>query len=174
MYWDIRSMYLWGMAISTFISEAIIEKQLGVLEDEVFGQRMMQDFLENEPILASFLFSEDIKILEETEKSLFSYIIVAIWSASAEAYESARCTPEKIESLEEKNWEEFTSAKGDFRTKLDGFFEAFPQEDLLAFVEDLLQGEAEGEAEVALSKEGKEFILIKIKTLLDAMILPAA
>ena len=62
---------------------------------------------------------------------------------------------EEIEEIEEQNWTLLneTKAKG-FREKLDAFFEDYPQEDLLAFVEDAL---VEDEDDF-LTKEGKELI----------------
>jgi len=159
------------MAINTYISEEIIEKQLKELEDEAFGQQWMEDLLQKEPILAGFLFSEDLKILEDEEQSFYAYLVVAIWSSVAtNEYASAQCEPERIDELEEKNWEVFSNAKGDFRSKMDGFFESFPQEDLMALIEDMLESESEDEF---LTKEGKELVLIKTKTMLDVLILPA-
>ena len=159
------------MALNSFIDESIIERRLSDLESEEQGQQWMEDFLQKEPVLAGFLFSEDLKILEEDEKSLFSYLIVALWSsASGDHYQSANVSPTLVEEIEEQNWERYMGQKGNFRAKLDVFYKSFTQEDLLALLEDLLESEPE---ESSLTNEGKDLIFIKTKTMLDVLMLPA-
>ena len=156
------------MAISTFIKEAFIEQRIGALEDEAKIQEWIGDFLASEPVLASFIFSEDVNILKEEEKELYTYIIAGIWATIAkEYYESANLVPDQVAEIEEQNWDKFQQQKGSFREKLDAFFSGFNQEDLLALIEDLLEVDLIDEP---LSSEGRDLIFIKSKSFLDALI----
>ncbi|NJL73773.1 MAG: hypothetical protein HC892_00790 [Saprospiraceae bacterium] len=73
-------------------------------------------------------------------------------------------TEENLGEAEELNWEliENTNTR-DFRKQLDVFFEHYPQEDLLAFVEDSLVDDDE----FNVTAEGREIILVGLKTLID-------
>jgi hypothetical protein len=81
-------------------------------------------------------------------------------------------SPEELEEIEEGNWTQLNDAVGkNFRQKLDGFFEDYPQEDLLAFVEDSLVISKEGEEsdDFEISKEGREPIFVALKTIIDCL-----
>jgi len=156
------------MALSTFIKEAYIDQRIAALEDEAKIQEWIGDFLAEEPILASFIFSEDVNILKEEEKELYTYIVAGIWATVAkDFYQKAALAPEQVSEIEEKNWDSFQQQKGSFRDKLNVFFKGFPQEDLLALVEDLLEVDLVDEP---MSQEGRDLIFIKSKSFLDALI----
>jgi len=156
------------MALSKFIKEGFIEQRIEALEDEAKIQEWIGDFLAAEPVLASFIFSEDVNILKEEEKELYTYIIAGIWATVAkEHYQTANLNPDQVAEIEEANWDKFQQQKGGFREKLDTFFSGFPQEDLLALIEDLLEVDF---IEEPMSQEGRDLIFIKSKTFLDALI----
>lgn len=78
-------------------------------------------------------------------------------------------TEEKLGEAEEKNWElmnEVTAKR--FRDRLDRFFEQYPQEDLLAFIEDALADDEDGESIV--SPESREPIFIALKSMIDGLV----
>ncbi|MFT5382917.1 MAG: hypothetical protein ACI81W_000313, partial [Saprospiraceae bacterium] len=64
-------------------------------------------------------------------------------------------------------WEKLSEnqSKG-FRDKLDVFFENTSQEDLLAFVEDAL---VQDEEDDMISPEGREYVFITLKTIIDCL-----
>ncbi len=71
-----------------------------------------------------------------------------------------------IETAEDKNWEMLKDASGKhFRERLDVFFDAYPQEDLLAFAEDALVHDEEE----MVSSEGREYVFIALKTIIDCL-----
>ena len=74
---------------------------------------------------------------------------------------------ETIELKEEKNYELIEKSKAkSFRERLDVFFKEHPQEDLLAFAEDVLSDNDEDDE--TISSPAKEPIFIAIKTIVDA------
>ncbi len=156
------------MALSKFVKESFIEQRIEALEDEAKIQEWIGDFLATEPVLASFIFSEDVNILKEEEKELYTYIVACIWATVAkECYQPANLNPDQVAEIEEQNWDKFQQQKGNFREKLDVFFSDFSQEDLLALVEDLLEVDL---IEEPMSTEGRDLIFIKSKSFLDALI----
>ena len=69
---------------------------------------------------------------------------------------------------EERNWTLLQSSKSNnFQERLNPFFENYPQEDLLAFVEDAL---ADEEDDGLLTREGREPIFITLKSILDCWV----
>lgn len=70
-----------------------------------------------------------------------------------------------LSEQEDLNWKKILAQNGKFHQKLDAFFEGYPEEDLLAFIEDSLVDEGEG----SLSPVGQEVIFIKLKTLTDVL-----
>jgi len=157
------------MSISKYITEEIIDQYLANLESEALVSESLAEMLQEEPAVSAAVFSTDIDILLEPEKGLLTYIATALWAiAKGEGHETSNLDPKQIESIEEKQWELFQEQKGNFRDKLDIFYSTFPQEDLLALIEDLLESE-DGE-ENAISPEGKELIFIKCKTLLEVLL----
>ena len=155
------------MAITTYITEEIIDTCMDSLDSELVIQEWMGDFLASEPILASFLYSEDSDILSEVEKGLYSFLTTGIWAIIAkEHYEPSELSPKLLDEIEEGNWELYEAQKGSFREKIDVFFSNFEQEDLLALIEDMLEPDSE---ELVLSNEGRELIFIKSKSFLDAL-----
>jgi hypothetical protein len=82
-------------------------------------------------------------------------------------------SPEALSEAEEKNWEllEATPAKR-FRERLDVFFAHSTQEDLLAFLEDMLAEPEEDEgddAELSVSREGREPMFVLLKSVVDCL-----
>jgi len=157
------------MSVSKYITEEDIDKYLLQLESEQMVSESLAELLQAEPAACAAVFSKDIDVLLEQEKGLLTYIATALWTTvKGEGYTTSELKPEEIETIEEKQFELFQAQKGSFRDRLDIFYKDYPQEDLLALVEDLLESEAEEED--ALTKEGKELIFIKCKTLLEVLL----
>ena len=133
------------------------------------------DGLEREqPAIINWIFSESFDILNQEEKQYFLFLsLIIIVSISEELPIEEVIDPKRIELAEEKNWEVFTSQSSkDFREKVNIFFDGYPQEDLLAFVEDALELEQE---EQAVTIIGRPPMFIALKTLIDVLaIVPSA
>jgi len=151
-----------------FISEQIIDSITEALDshennyDEAIGDMQAQ-----QPILFSYLLSESFKLLTGEEREYLLYLALVIWKATnTQEIEVPVLDSEKIEEIEEKNWTLFNenTARG-FNDKLNVFFENYPQEDLLAFVEDALVDDEDS----FVTKEGKELLFIGLRTTIDAL-----
>lgn len=153
-----------------FISEKIIDNITKSLDNEENSyDEAIGDMQAKQPILFSYLLSESFKLLLEEEKEYLLYLALVIWKAvDLEVAALPLLDSEKIEEVEEKNWTLFNETKArKFNEKLDVFFDKYPQEDLLAFVEDALVDDDDEDAFV--TKEGKELLFIGLKTTIDAL-----
>lgn len=151
-----------------FISEQIIDSITETLDNQENSyDAAIGDMQAKQPILFSYLLSESFKLLMEEESEYLLYLALVIWKAvDTKIRETALLDSEKIEEIEERNWTLFneTSARR-FNDKLDAFFDKYPQEDLLAFVEDALVDDEDS----FVTKEGKELLFIGLKTTIDAL-----
>jgi broad specificity phosphatase PhoE len=80
---------------------------------------------------------------------------------------------EALSEAEEKNWEllEASPAKR-FRERLDVLFAHSAQEDLLAFLEDMLaepEDDEDADTEPSLSREGREPMFVLLKSVVDCL-----
>jgi hypothetical protein len=147
-----------------FISETIIDSVVEALEQVDFEQEIA-DFTEDYPVLIEYWGSEDFALLTQDEQELMLYVLLVLVKSVEKANgEVPPLSSEDLENAEEKNWErlETVTAKH-FRDRMDVFFDKYPQEDLLAFVEDNL---VEDEDSI-VTKEGREPIFVALKSVID-------
>lgn len=148
------------------IKEATIERILDRLESGVDDyEQEIQDFASTQPFLMGYIANEDNEAFsdEELEALLFGTLVI-YQSITDERTEPALVTEELIAKAEEKNYAVVNAVKGNFRAKLDPFFERTREEDLLAFAEDLVSGEDDG-----ITKEAREPLFITLKTVIDVL-----
>ena len=154
-----------------FVSEVLIERKVEEVsastEDVLFAFRQMQ------PVLYAWLMSEQFRLLTEAERELLLFTALVLWSAIRAGGGGEDLVEEKqIGEREERNWALWEQTGGGaFRHRLDPFFEGYPQEDLLAYVEDsLLLSEEQKENELGVTPEGRPLLFISLKTLIDVLI----
>jgi hypothetical protein len=149
--------------------DAVIES-LDTFE-EIFD-RHVDDFVKKQPVIASFLESENTGILSDEERDFLEYLALVIYKCVEKVHPNLPAvTEEQIGEAEEKNWDIMENSKGkSFSDKIDPFFENYKQEDLLAFVEDsLVYDPDDEEANLEfLTDEGREPMFITLKTIIDA------
>lgn len=148
-----------------FIPEESIDKSIAYLEeDESNYDQALLTFTHSQPGITNYLLSEDFESLTEYEKELMLYMCIIIYQALKSVYpELPQLSADEIENAEEVNWgklENVTAKK--FKDRLDVFFHETPQEDLLAFLEDVLIEEEED-----ITKEGREPIFVALKSVID-------
>jgi len=151
------------------IQEQFIDEIIISLDSSLDNyRRAIQHIKQSHPLMLDYIMSDDMQLLMQTERDLLLFNALVIFESATESgYILEQYDPDQIEELEEQNYLLWEGAKGpNFRDKLDKFFENYPEEDLLAFVEDSLEDD-----DNLLSKEGKLPILIKLKTLIDIFIL---
>ncbi len=73
---------------------------------------------------------------------------------------------DKIIKLEEHNWEVMQSSKT-ITDAFDTYFAEYPEEDLLAYVEDSISVPDDEEGFDFLTQVGKEYMVVKCKSLID-------
>ena len=152
-----------------FVSEKIIDAVALSLEDSAGAyEDAVEQLREEQPVILAYLFNEELKIFTQGEKEYMLYLILVIWQAikTANAESQPSTSADAFTATEEKNWEILQAQKKrSFRDKLDVFFDQYPQEDLLAFVEDALVEDEEEESVV--TKEGREAVFVILKTVID-------
>ena len=120
-----------------------------------------------QPVLFAYLLSENFNFLTKEEREYLLYLALVIWKAiHSKKLGNQILTPEFIEEVEEKNWtllDEIKTQK--FSAQLDVFFDNYPQEDLLAFVEDALADDEDS----FVTKEGRMCLFIGLKTVIDCL-----
>jgi len=72
----------------------------------------------------------------------------------------------RIQELEEKNWEIMQSGKT-LNDAFDSYFDGYKEEDLLAYIEDSISVPEDEEGFDFLTQVGKEYMVVKAKSLID-------
>ncbi|MFT5164780.1 MAG: hypothetical protein ACI8P3_000003 [Saprospiraceae bacterium] len=151
-----------------FIPESIIDQKATEIGETEDFTDLIQNLKDKQPALLAFLFSENFDLLTQSEKDFTMFLTLVVWEAVLTIHpEQEFIAPEDVEAAEEANWEKLSEnqSKG-FRDKLDVFFENTSQEDLLAFVEDAL---VQDEEDDMISPEGREYVFITLKTIIDCL-----
>ena len=152
-----------------FISEDMIDEVVLDLEAADF-EREVSILGEEQPVLLGYVLSEDFELLTNEEREWLLYLVLVIYKATEKGYEKIDpLSKNDLEAAEEANWArlETVTAKR-FRDRMTPFFEGYPQEDLLAFVEDSLT-EDEEDTDNFLTKEGREPMFVALKSVIDAL-----
>jgi hypothetical protein len=152
-----------------FVSEDIIDEVVIAFETIDFEQEVAV-LGEKQPVLLSYVLSEDFELLTNDERDWLLYLVLVIWKACEKVHgEIEPLSKNALETADELNWErlEHVTAKR-FRDRMTPFFEGYKQEDLLAFVEDSLT-EDEEDTENVVTKEGREPMFVALKSVIDAL-----
>lgn len=150
------------------IQETTIEAQIAAIG---MGElpRNLKDFAAAQPHIMDYLTTEDNGAFTLAEQEVLFFGGLVIWrSIQDEKGTLAVVKGEQIATLEEENFEllQAQTTKG-FRNRITIFFEQNEEEELLAFIEDLL---IDDEAEAAVTNEGREPLFISLKTVMDALL----
>ncbi len=148
-----------------FVSEKQVEAAATEMGKGIDLSKVVSDFKDNQPVLLAYLFSENFKLLTQDEQEYMMFLALVIWkSVRAAKADLNQVDQNLIEELEEKNWDQLNQSRSRmFKERIDPFFENYPQEDLLAFVEDALVYDEDSE----VTKEGREYIFVALKTIID-------
>ena len=150
------------------INEQQIDEVIDQLSesDDVFEAHL--DALQDEqPMLLSYLFSEDNEAFTNEEREYLIFLSVVIWQAFRRSRHTERVpTTEEISEAEERNWELLNGVPAQhFADRISVFFEDYPEEDLLAFIEDALSDDEES----PITREGREPMFVTLKTVVDVL-----
>lgn len=141
------------------ITEAEIEQIVNSIESGTFQDK----FSEAEPLYWHYLNSESFTSLTEEEHQLLFFINSVIYHACKDQLEDDyEFDIEDYQAFEEQNWGIRESTKS-WEETVNEFFEGYDEEDLLAFIEDML---VDDETKT-LTQIGKEVIFISSKSYVD-------
>lgn len=147
-----------------FITEEIIDKTIERIKDEDLGV-FITELSQEQPSLIQFIATENFKLLKDEEFDTLIFLLSVIWKSVKMENEVEVIEASHIEENDEKNWAVVNElGNKNFSKVLDHYFQDYPQEDLLAFVEDTLSGE-----ESEISQVGKELLMITCKTFIDSL-----
>lgn len=152
------------------ITEAIIDNVTQSIGEEETDFIDALNILEAEqPVLLPYLFSESFDVLYQEEREYILFLTVVIYHSFKAKFQTIPVvTEEQLGEIEEQNWDRINSVEVKrFRDRLDVFFDQATQEDLLAFAEDALADDEEGES--IISPESREPIFIALKSMIDSL-----
>lgn len=144
------------------IPESTIDLSIDWVSQNI--EQATKNFIEDFPELTRYLYSGKFDLLTNEENELLLFLFLVI-NHSIEDENIENFSLDLFHSKEEKNWDLFENKKQiSWQEKLNMSFDNYKEEDLLAFVEDLL---TEEEGEEILSQIGKEFIFVTVKSFID-------
>jgi len=143
------------------ITEAEIEEIIQQFEQEDFEDTFATD----EVVYWNYLNSDSFKGLSSEEHQMLFFVNSVIYHSCKDLLsDEYEFDIEEYQTFEEDNWAVREKAKK-WSEVADAFFKDYGQEDLLAFVEDMLAPDEEGESEI--SELGREVIFITAKSYID-------
>lgn len=149
-----------------FVSEEIIDAVAEELDTaENAYESAVADMEERQPVLLAYLFTENFEAFSQPERDFTLYLLIVLWKSIERVNGRAPAIgEEELMEAEEKNWSLLQTVQANrFHERLDVFFTDYPQEDLLAFVEDALSDEEDE----WVTKEGREAVFVTLKSIID-------
>ncbi len=148
------------------ITEARIDKAIEQIESQGNAQQLLEQFVAKNSALHDY-FTADSEVLFEEEVDFFYGLFLTLLFATDTL--EVEIDLESFQELEEGNWKTFYEAKN-LNASFDLYFANYPEEDLLAYVEDATMAEQDDEDFAFLTNVGKEWIVVKAKTYIDYFI----
>lgn len=151
-----------------FIPETTIDQAAERLnESEGAYEAAVEEMRSQQPVLLSYLFSENFDAFTQQEKEFLLYLALVIFRAAGQEKGAIPMITEgQLAEAEEHNWALIQNASSNrFHERLDIFFQDSPQEDLLAFVEDALSDDSDE----MVTKEGREAMFVSLKSIIDCL-----
>ncbi len=149
-----------------FVSEETIDSVAEELDsvDHAY-ETAVAELEERQPVVLAYLFTENFEAFSQTERDFTLYLLIVLWKSIEKVNGPAHPIGEdELMEAEEKNWSLLQTVQANrFHERLDVFFKDYPQEDLLAFVEDALSDEEDE----WVTKEGREAVFVTLKSMID-------
>lgn len=129
------------------------------------SEAIFQEIDAQQPNLLAYLFSEPLSVFTANEKELLVFASLVLYKTTA-GHMGRTIELEEIEDAESKNYE-LVNDELRYSEQIDLFFTDYPQEDLLAFVEDFIDSDEDDE--YAINEESRLPIFICLKTMIDVL-----
>lgn len=149
------------------ITENIIDQYIERYETEANYLTDLKILTETQPELMAFIDQENYTLLTNDEVALMEYLSAIIYfSCQSQSDKTIAINGKNLEKAEEDNWDIFNaSTNKNFNKILDIYFENYPQEDLLALIEDcIIQDE-----DSTVTAVGREIIFVACKSIIDTI-----
>ncbi|MEO7175178.1 MAG: hypothetical protein ABIV51_05010 [Saprospiraceae bacterium] len=151
------------------IPESTIDQICEALEaNPKLMDKLLDELSENQDALVAYLLDEENKAtLTEEEQDYQIFLGLVIWNSFRDLQgKLPEISADSIADADEKNWELMnTNESKSFQERLTPFFTNYPQEDLLAFVEDAVMDDEDE----LVSTIGREPMFVTLKTLIDVL-----
>jgi hypothetical protein len=150
-----------------FISEEIINSVLDLYDEDEVYLRDFKSMLTIEHDLTAYLDPANYDLLSGEELSLLEYLSCIIYHSTKIGLGTQVIVLGKtLEKHEETNWDVFNNAPNKaFSKVIDQFFDGYPQEDLLALVEDAIVSDEDTPVTIV----GAEIIIVTCKSIIDTL-----
>ncbi len=158
---------------ATVITYEQIEHIAETVSREGWREDFLQEMADEQPAVVELLFSQSLEMLTAEERNYLLFLAAVLWK-TAQTLRPLPQTLERsfLEEAEDRNWALLnTSSARKFTDRVAVFFEDYPEEDLLAFVEDALFPAEDPEREEFTTREGREPMFVVLKTLIDVLFL---
>jgi hypothetical protein len=129
--------------------------------------KAQDDLLNDHRAISAIISDENLDLLSDDEYDLLWFVLVTCYLCIKEKGEIAAIEVKKLEEIEENNWSIMEQNPSlPWKSRLDPFFDGYPQEDLLAFVEDSF----ESDEDLQISGPVREVLFVTAKSCLDALL----
>jgi hypothetical protein len=149
-----------------FIPENTIDDTVELFQNESYYNTCLEDITTHQKDLMAFIDEENQSLLTKEELGIIQYLTMVICKSVQQYHELKPISGNLLEEAEESNWAVFHDAQFKrFKQVMDKFFDGYPQEDLLALVEDTVQEEEDD----SITQVGREIIIVVAKSIIDVL-----
>lgn len=153
------------------LTAQLVDEVVAAYSNDTHQQEVVIALEEKQPILLSYLFSENLEVFTQQEREYMLFLLSVVWESVYKVWgDQAEVTEDKLAKAEEHNWDLLKDVKArQFRERLNVFFADQPaEEELLAFVEDAILDDEES----PVTGEAREHLFVTLKSMIDALMLP--
>lgn len=155
-----------GPSALKFVPESVIDEvaeAIGASEDA--QQQALHTLQSEQPQVLGFLFAENFELFTEAEREFMLFLVLTTYLALKRVNGAVpEASAEALSDAEESNWNRLQQVSSPrFHERLDVFFGDYPQEDLLAFLEDALSDDEDP----YVTREGREAAFVSLKSIID-------
>ena len=164
MYQDLSILLI----LQPMIQEETIDACIELVADS--QQDWLRLMSEKQPVLASYLTSEDHEAFSEGETQYLYYLAVMIWMCFDRTYpEMAEVDEETLALREEQNWNRVDSLRpASLKNIVDRIMPDYPEQELLFYLEDALQMDEE-DPEHPVTRAGQIPLFVTLLSISDVL-----
>jgi hypothetical protein len=133
-------------------------------QDEKLFFETQEKIVDTQPAVSALFGDDELTLLSDDEFDLLWFVVVTLYFSISTKYKVPVIDIEKLTIAEERNWEILGKDPSlPWRSRLDLFYDQYPQEDLLSFIEDSF----ESDEDLKISGPAREVLFVAAKSILD-------